>query len=101
MLTDVEVQPGPDGATFFVKIVPGSSKTACAGQYDNKLKLKVAAPPEKGKANRCLIDYLARQLNIKPQTLSIQSGQTSPVKQILVTGLSPGALREKLAALLP
>ncbi|MBN1795039.1 MAG: DUF167 domain-containing protein, partial [Sedimentisphaerales bacterium] len=39
------------GITFTVKVVPGSSKTSLSGILDGMLKLKIAAPPEKGKAN--------------------------------------------------
>lgn len=51
------------------------------------VKIKVAAPPEKGKANTALVDYLAGVLAVKKTAVSIVSGQTSPVKQISVEGI--------------
>ncbi|NLW83149.1 MAG: DUF167 domain-containing protein [Phycisphaerae bacterium] len=72
---------------FTVKVVPGSSRTAYCGMYGGMVKIKVAAPPEKGKANTALVDYLAGVLAVKKTAVSIVSGQTSPVKQISVEGI--------------
>ena len=79
------------GIVLGVKVVPGSSRTAIAGVWDGKLKVKVAAPPEKGKANQCLIDFLAKQLGVKKNAVAIIHGQTSPIKQVHVSGLSAEA----------
>ncbi len=78
------------------KIVPGSSKTSLAGALDGMIKIKVAAPPEKGKANQCLIAFLARQLGVKKKDVQIVSGQTNPVKHVRIEGLSVPTCMEKL-----
>lgn len=77
------VQSGGD-VTFFVKVVPGSSRTSIAGQLEGRLKVKVAAAPEKGKANECLIAFLAKRCRVKKKAVSIVSGTSSPVKQIKI-----------------
>lgn len=87
---------GDTSVTFFTKIVPGSSKTAMAGTWDHMLKIKVAAPPEKGKANACVVAFLAKVLGVRKTDIQILSGQTHPVKQIQVHGLSERALLEAL-----
>jgi uncharacterized protein (TIGR00251 family) len=76
------------GVVFSAKVVPGSSKTAVAGVLDGMLKVKVAAAPEKGKANQCLVEYLAGQLGVKKNCIAIVSGKTNPVKTIEITGIS-------------
>lgn len=81
---------------FGVKVVPGSSVTALAGVLGDLLKIKVAAPPEKGKANKNLIEFLSKQLGIKRNQISILSGQINPVKKIKITGISTETLLEKL-----
>ena len=81
---------------FGVKVVPGSSRTALAGVLGDLLKVKVAAPPEKGKANKCLIEFLAKQLGIKKNQISIVAGQMNPVKMVKVAGISIEMLLEKL-----
>jgi len=90
------IQEDARGVVFTAKIVPGSSRTAVAGTLENMVKIRVAAPPEKGKANQCLIAFLAQQLGIKKNAVEILTGHTNPVKQIRVAGLSAAALLERL-----
>ncbi len=84
------------GVTFTAKIVPGSSKTAVAGLLDGMIKIKVASPPEKGKANACLAAFLAKQLGVRKKAVTIAAGQTSPVKQIEIAGVTAETLQERL-----
>jgi uncharacterized protein (TIGR00251 family) len=74
--------------TITAKVVPGSSRTEFAGYQGEMYRFKVAAAPEKGRANKALIDYLAGIFNIKKNDIQIQSGQTSRIKQILLRGVS-------------
>jgi uncharacterized protein YggU (UPF0235/DUF167 family) len=60
------------------------------------LKIKVSAAPEKGKANQCLIKFMAEQLGVKKNAISIIAGKTSPVKRVQVMGMSAETLFEKL-----
>lgn len=78
-----------------VKVVPGSSRTEIAGTLDGMLKIRVAAPPEKGKANKALLAFIAKQLGIQKNALQITSGKTSCIKQICLQGVSMEAV-EKL-----
>lgn len=80
-----------------VKVVPGSSRTEIVGVYGDTLKIKIAAPPEKGKANKALLEFLAKQLGIRKNALHIESGQTSCIKQIRFEGLTQADI-EKLYA---
>jgi hypothetical protein len=85
-----------EGIILTVKVVPGSSKTCLAGALGSMLKVKVAAAAEKGKANECLIDYLAGLLGIRKNAIAILSGQTSPIKQIRMDGITSDTLRKLL-----
>jgi hypothetical protein len=90
------IQENADGVTFTAKIVPGSSRTMVSGVLDTMIKIRVAAAPEKGKANQCLIAFLAGQLGVKKNAIEIIAGQTSPIKQIRVAGLSAADLLDRL-----
>jgi uncharacterized protein (TIGR00251 family) len=79
-----------------VKVVPGSSRTEIAGIQGEMLKVKVAAAPEKGKANKALLDFLAKQLQIKKNALQITSGLTSCIKQIRIEGVQQKDVEELL-----
>lgn len=81
-------QDSDSGVHLTVKVVPGSSRTEIVAEYGQMLKIKVAAPPEKGKANKTLLEFLAKQLGIRKNTLQITSGQTSCVKQIWIEGIT-------------
>jgi len=84
------------GVVFTAKIVPGSSRTVVAGTLEDMVKIRVAAPPEKGKANQCLVAFLAKELGVKKNAIAILSGQTNPVKQVRVAGIRAAELRERL-----
>ncbi|UCD49910.1 MAG: DUF167 domain-containing protein [Phycisphaerales bacterium] len=90
------IQEDERGVTFVAKIVPGSSKTAVVGLLDGMIKVKVAAPPEKGKANQCLIAFLAKKLGVKKNAIRIVTGQTNPVKHVQITGVSAETLQRQL-----
>jgi uncharacterized protein (TIGR00251 family) len=78
-----------------LKIVPGSSRTSIEGELDGMLKMKVAAAPEKGKANKEVVAFLAERLGVRKNDIEILSGHTSPVKRIHIKG----ALASELEAL--
>ncbi len=95
-MSQAAIQQDSDGVVFTAKIVPGSSRTTVAGVLADMVKIRVAAPPEKGKANKCLIAFLAQQLGVKKNSIEILAGQTHPVKQVRVAGVSAVELIEKL-----
>jgi uncharacterized protein len=95
-MTELNIQTDGADVTFVAKIVPGSSKTAVVGVLDDMVKIKVAAPAEKGKANQCLIAFLAKQLGIRKNAIAIVTGQTNPIKHVHILGVSAETLRAKL-----
>ena len=72
-----------------VKVIPKSPHNRIAGRMaDGALKVKIAAPPEKGKANAELRAFLARQLGVPKANVTIISGETSPRKRIRILASS-------------
>jgi uncharacterized protein (TIGR00251 family) len=68
-----------------IKVIPKSSKSELAGYLpDGTWKIKIAAAPEKGKANRALLDFLAQHLGVAKTRIHIVSGETSQLKRIHV-----------------
>jgi uncharacterized protein (TIGR00251 family) len=71
--------------TIRVKVIPRSVKTEIAGKMaDGTLKVKVAAPPEKGKANEALCVFLAGHYKVPRASVTIVSGQSAALKLIRV-----------------
>ncbi len=95
-MADLVIREVAGGVVFTAKIVPGSSKTSLCGALDGMMKIKISAAPEKGKANQCLVEFLAKQLGVKKKTVRVIAGQTNPVKNIEVMGLSAEELTTKL-----
>ena len=70
---------------FQVKIHPSASKNEIKEILEDKtVKINIAAPPEKGKANRELVKFLAQQLGVEKNNVTLISGETSPQKRIRV-----------------
>lgn len=68
-----------------VKVIPKSSKTELVGYLaDGTWKVKVAALPEKGKANKALCAFLAEHFGVPQSRVSIVSGQSAHVKRIRI-----------------
>lgn len=78
-------------------VQPGAKKTAVAGLHGEALKLRLAALPVDGKANECLLNYLAEQLGIAKTRLELISGATSRAKRVRVLQLSAERIVAKLA----
>jgi uncharacterized protein len=73
-------------ATLAVKVMPKSPKTEIAGELsDGTLKIRVAAPPERGKANAELCAFLAREIGVPVSQVEVISGHTSPRKLVRVS----------------
>jgi uncharacterized protein (TIGR00251 family) len=53
---------------------------------DGTLKVKIAAVPEKGKANAALCRFLAEHFGVPARDVQILSGQTSPIKRVRIAG---------------
>jgi len=95
-MEQLKIQQSANAVVFSVKVVPRSSKTAVAGLLGGMLKIKLAAAPEKGKANEALVEFLADTLGVKKNAVTITSGLTSPVKTIQITGISTETILQKL-----
>ncbi len=87
--------------TLHVKVVPSSSRDQLAGWLGESLKIKVMAPPEKGRANAAVVAFLARELGVDKQSIEVVSGQTSPAKVLQIDGLDDEELKAKLLQRLP
>ncbi|MBL8291302.1 MAG: DUF167 domain-containing protein [Bryobacterales bacterium] len=71
-----------------VKVVPRSAASAVAGSMaDGTLKVKVAAAPEKGKANAELCAVLARHFQVPLSAVTVIAGATSTRKRVRIQGV--------------
>jgi uncharacterized protein (TIGR00251 family) len=89
----------PSGGRILVeiKVVPGAARSQVAGLRDGALLVRVAAPPEKGKANEELRDCLARALGIPKSAIELVAGASSRRKRVSVPAEAEAMLRELAA----
>jgi len=85
-----------DGVTLRLHIQPGAKKTEVVGMHGEALKIRLAAPPVDGKANACLIAFLANQLGVAKAAISLVSGETSRAKRVRVSGVDPASVTSVL-----
>ena len=88
------------GFVLRLTVAPGARRTEVVGLQGDRLKLRLAAPPEKGAANRELIAFLARELKIPKGSIKLTLGAQSRSKVVEVLGLDPD-LRLRLQNLIP
>ncbi len=74
------------GATFRVRVQSGANKNEIAGTQEDALKIRISAPPVEGKANRMLIQFLAKQLAVKRNQVEILNGHATRRKTIHIVG---------------
>ena len=75
---------------------PNAARNELAGFSEGVLRVKVAAPPVKGKANKELITFLAQKLGLSKGDLIILKGHTSRNKLISIAGLTREELTKRL-----
>lgn len=80
----------PKNGYIRVKIIPRSPKNEITDIIEDEegektIKIRIKAPPEKGKANAELIKFLSKTFNIKRDTISIISGKTDRLKLIKIS----------------
>jgi uncharacterized protein (TIGR00251 family) len=67
-----------------VRVVPGASRSEIVGILGDRLKIRVSAPAEHGKANRAIAELLKRVLGVK--RVEITRGASSSDKTVRVEG---------------
>jgi uncharacterized protein (TIGR00251 family) len=77
------------GVIFTVRVVPRASRSEVAGFQDGALRIRIAAPPVDGAANRELIKFLSKKLKVPQAAITLVTGNNSKNKVVRIT--NPGA----------
>jgi uncharacterized protein (TIGR00251 family) len=93
----VELQVDERGVIVPVRAAAGARRNAIVGTRQGMLRVAVTAAPEKGKANRAIIDVLSEALGAAKSAIELVSGETSPQKQFLIAGAHPSEIRSAIA----
>jgi uncharacterized protein (TIGR00251 family) len=70
-----------------LRVSPGARSSELVGRHGEAWKVRVAAPPEGGRANEAVLDLLAERLALPRRSLSIVSGHTAREKVVQMEGI--------------
>lgn len=83
-------------ARISVQVYTNAIRNEIVDLSNGILRVKLSAPPVKGKANRELVAFLSRLLGLKKDSISIIKGHTTRNKVVVIDGLSQGHALELL-----
>ena len=85
--------------TLKLKVVPSSSKDSIEGWLDDRLKIKVMAPPENGKANKAVLRLLQKSLSLDKASITLASGSASRHKTVVIESDDRAIILERIKQL--
>ncbi len=86
-------------ARITVRVQPKAKRSEVVGYAGGVLTVRIAAVPEKGKANQQLVRLLAEVLGVPRSAVTIEKGATSRTKLVRVEGLSEAEVGERTSPL--
>ncbi len=92
----LDLQPHADGTVLPVRAQPGARRNEVRGLQDGALKVCVTQAPEKGKANKAIVEFLAKWLGLRKSQIELVSGETAGHKKFLVRAIAPEDLAQRI-----
>jgi len=92
----IDLQHTSEGILLPVRAQPKARRNAVAGIHNGRIKVSVTEAPEKGKANRALIQVLRKYLSLRKSQIALHSGETNTDKQFLISGIDAGELASRI-----
>lgn len=84
---------GKGGVLIAVKAVPGAKRDEIVGLLGERLKVRVSAPPEGGKANKAICALLARELGVRKGDVEVVSGAGQAEKTVRIRSMNAATVR--------
>lgn len=75
-------------ARIGLRVSPGAARTEVVGRHGQGFKVRVAAPPERGRANDAVVELIASRLGIAASRVRVVAGARSRDKVIEVIGMT-------------
>lgn len=87
MLLEFKKKLGEEGVLYLkIKVRPGAAETEARGiMADKTVKINIAAPADKGKANRELVRFLAKEFGVRIGNVKIIRGEKEKIKTIKIS----------------
>jgi uncharacterized protein (TIGR00251 family) len=84
-------------ARVSVTVSPGAARTELVGKHGTGWRARIAAPPERGRANRALVELLADALAVPRSSVRVVSGLGAKKKVVEVDGLAAAEAERRLS----
>jgi uncharacterized protein (TIGR00251 family) len=81
-----------------LRVVPGAGSTGIVGRHGEGWKVRVAASPERGKANEAVVRLLADTLGVPARSVTLVSGHGGRDKMVELAGIDPAEAESRLAS---
>ena len=81
-----------------LRVAPGVARAAVVGRHGDGWKVRVAAAPERGRANEAVLELLAKTLSLPRGSVSLVAGSTSRDKIVELAGIPPEEIDRRLAS---
>jgi uncharacterized protein (TIGR00251 family) len=87
---------GSGTAVIRLHVQPGAGRTAVVGRHGDAVKVRVAAPPEGGRANDAVVALMAATFDVKLAQVTLLSGQSSRAKRVQIADIDEHELERLL-----
>jgi uncharacterized protein (TIGR00251 family) len=89
---------GAPSARVRLRVAPGSPRSGVVGRYGDGWKVRIAAPPENGRANEAVLGLLAQTLRVPRTAVKLVSGRGARDKIVELSGLDAAELEQRLSS---
>jgi hypothetical protein len=100
MVEDLYTVDDDGSLVLAVQAQPGAGRSVIVGRHGDAVKVKVAAPPEHGKANDAIAEMLAQHLGLKAAQVELVAGASSRTKRFRISGVEEEEVAAALGRLL-
>jgi len=87
-----------ESTRLLLRVSPGASRAGVVGRHGEAWKVRVAAPPEGGRANDAVIRLLADPLSVPRDSVTLVSGHGGRDKVVELAGLGPAQIERRLTS---
>jgi uncharacterized protein len=81
-----------------LRVSPGANSAHVVGRHGEAWKVRVAAPPEGGRANEAVVRLLAETLSLPRDAVTLVSGHGARDKIVQLAGLDPTQIERRLSS---
>jgi len=85
-------------ARLRLRVSPGATRSVIVGRHGEGWKVRVAAPPEDGRANAAVVRLIADAVSVSRDAVSVVSGHASKDKIVELAGIELGRVERRLTA---